>query len=185
MGLPGSASHLLDDAVSGWRNMLDSWQGIPVDVSEKEGWIEVRAAVPGYRPQDVNVDMEDERTLRIEAAGPPEAEAEQRRSFRLHEIASGPRQRSLVLPDAVDRERAEASLSDGILTIRLPRKSAQRITVRGAAPGDATAMRQNVGTGVAAPTSDGPPPSVAGDKVGEASWESFPASDPPSHTGIT
>src|SRR5207237_1538003 len=148
-----------------------------------------RDALPGVRPDDVEVTVQGERvTIRAEVrglAGDPNAEG-----WLMREHRSGVLQRSITLPSPVSSENAEARIENGVLSLRLPKTQgveARRITVAASGASSIAPTAQPV-PGQSAP---GTPSNKAhgsrdqtaeGDRVTEEPRESFPASDPPSWT---
>ena len=142
---------------------------IPIDLVEHDDSFEVRASVPGVKPDDVEVTVQGERvTLRAEVRATEEKRGE---NWLMREHRFGTLQRTITLPSAVTSDTAEARIDNGILTLRLPKAQggqAHRIAVST--------------SGSSTTTHGGRDHTAQGDKVTEESQESFPASDPPSWT---
>jgi HSP20 family protein len=179
MSVRDAMDRWLQQSISGTGQLLSNIrpESIPVDVIERDDSFEVRAAVPGVKPEDVEVTVQGERvTIRAEARA-----AEERRdeNWLMREHRYGLMQRAITLPSAVSSENAAARIENGVLSLKLPK-------VQGA-----QARRINVAVGGAAPSAKPrSAPDAAGsrdhtaegDRVTEESQESFPASDPPSWT---
>jgi HSP20 family protein len=91
----------------------------PMDLVEADDHFVLKADLPGLREGEVNIEVQDG-TLTI--SGERQAEHEQREKgwYRI-ERAFGSFNRSLTLPDGVDPDRIEASFSDGVLEVRIPK----------------------------------------------------------------
>lgn len=93
--------------------------GPPIDLSETDNEIVVRAAVPGLKPEDLEVSIDDGLlTIRGETR---EEKKEEGARYHYQELRWGRFERSVRLPAPVDESRAEAKLEHGILTVRLPK----------------------------------------------------------------
>jgi HSP20 family protein len=104
----------------------------PMDLVEAEDHFVLKADLPGLSEGDVNIEVQDG-TLTI--SGERKAEHEQREKgwYRI-ERSFGSFNRSLTLPDGVDPERIEASFSDGVLEVRIPKpeeRKPRRIEISG------------------------------------------------------
>jgi HSP20 family protein len=103
-----------------------------VDIFEEKEAIVLKAEVPGMKRDDVQVHVENNiLTLRGERALEHD---DKRDSYHRVERSYGTFTRSFVLPKSVDAENIGADLSDGVLTLRLPKKAAaekRRIEVKG------------------------------------------------------
>jgi HSP20 family protein len=170
----------LQQSISGTGQLLSNIrpEAIPIDVIERDDSFELRASVPGVKPDDVEVTVQGERvTIRAEARAAEEGRGD---NWLMREHRVGMMQRSVTLPSAVSSENAEARIEHGVLALRLPKvqgAQARRITVSttGASSGSPTPLRQQSEQG-------GRDQTARGDRVTEESQESFPASDPPSWT---
>lgn len=95
---------------------------VPVDVVDADDEVVVRADLPGYEADDIDVTVDDG-TLALratrEAATTEEGDDYVRRE-REHRRMS----RRLSLPAPVVEEKATASYDDGVLTVRLPKRDA-------------------------------------------------------------
>lgn len=168
----------LQQSISGTGQLLSSIrpEAIPLDVIERDDSFEVRAAVPGVKPEDVEVVVQGERlTLRAELRSTDEQRDE---NWLMREHRYGLLQRSITLPSPVSSENAEARIEYGVLILRLPKlqsSQVRRIAVTSAS---------SAATAAKGPTPDasGRDHTAQGDRVTEESQESFPASDPPSWT---
>jgi HSP20 family protein len=90
-----------------------------VDVAEDETAYIVKAAMPGIKPEEVEVTLHnDVLTLKGEAKADKEINKEH---YHLRERRYGSFMRSLMLPAAVKAEQIEAKHEDGVLTVRLPK----------------------------------------------------------------
>jgi len=92
---------------------------VPVDVVEVDDTIEVTADLPGYDPDEIDVQLRDGRRLEIRATRSEtreEREGTVHRSERRQESVS----RTVTLPTDVDEEGTEATYSNGVLAVRLP-----------------------------------------------------------------
>jgi HSP20 family protein len=172
----------LQHSLSGTGQLLSTIrpESIPIDVIERDDAFEVRAAIPGVKPDDVEVTVQGDRViLRAEARPPEENRGE---NWLMHEHRYGTMQRTISLPSPVSSDSAEARIDNGVLILRLPKAQvvhARRINVASTS-GSASAPRpvgqtQAEGHGSRDHTAEG-------DRVTEESQESFPASDPPSWT---
>ena len=69
----------LQQSISGTGQLLSNMrpESIPIDVIERDDAFELRASLPGVRPEDVEVTVQGERvTIRAEARGAAESESE-------------------------------------------------------------------------------------------------------------
>lgn len=101
---------------------VDAW-GIALDVVREGDDVVVRASLPGVRPGDVNVTIE-ENILTITGTTGSETESDQERgegTYLLRERRTGSFRRTLKLPDSVDADQATSSYETGVLTITLPK----------------------------------------------------------------
>ena len=160
----------LQQSISGTGQRLSSFRpdAIPIDLVERDDAFEVRAAVPGVKPEDVEVIVQGERvTVRAEARADEERRGE---NWLMREHRFGTMQRTVNLPSPVSSDNAEARIENGVLVLKLPKVQ------------DAQARRIAVSTVPTVPIKGGRDHTAEGDKVTEESQESFPASDPPSWT---
>jgi HSP20 family protein len=119
-----------------WRTMANG-EGItpPLDVHETEDEIVVSAALPGMKADDLDITITGQTlSLRGELKADEEVKREQ---YLYRERRHGSFSRSVQLPVRVQGEQANASFSDGILTLRIPK--AEEVKPR--------QIRINAGTG--------------------------------------
>lgn len=94
----------------------------PVDVQRTDHGYRVEAALPGFKPEEIEVSLE-RGTLTISAKRSEERKTEQGRYVR-REVYSGSFLRRLVLPAEVKAEDVQASYEDGMLRIEVAYASA-------------------------------------------------------------
>lgn len=108
---------------------VDSWR-IPLDVVRDGESVIVEASIPGVRPEDISVTIEDG-VLRIEGQTASESERTEG-TYLLSERRTGSFHRSIRLPESVDADNASTSYEAGVLTITLPKveaKKAKQLTI--------------------------------------------------------
>ncbi len=111
----------------------------PIDLYETTSDVVLVMAVPGMRPEQLDISIEG-RQLTIRGALPPvEAEGEEaeERSYWVRGIPRGEFQRIVTVPAGVDADRIHASVDQGLLTLTLPKASeaqARKIDVQQASP---------------------------------------------------
>src|SRR5713226_7980307 len=129
----------LQQSISGTGQLLQNIrpESIPIDAIERDDAFEVRAALPGVRPEDVEVTVQGERvTIRAEARA-ADAEEIPADNWLMREHRFGVMQRSITLPVPVSSENAEARIENGVLSLRLPKThgvEARRINVASSSP---------------------------------------------------
>ena len=100
----------------------------PVDVYETKDHIVLKAAVPGLKPEDLDISITgDVLTIKGEYKPEdqqPEGQAEQGRNYLRQERRYGSFTRQLSLPMAVDTNNVTATFENGILTLEMPKKEA-------------------------------------------------------------
>lgn len=102
--------------------------GPGVDVIDRDDEVIVRAALAGYRKDDIEVSVSgDVLTLSANAS---HEEKEEKGSYFRSEIVRGGFTRTLTLPAEVDDANAQATMKDGLLELRLPKaEKARRRTI--------------------------------------------------------
>lgn len=101
-----------------YREGSEDWN-ILIDVIQKEDEIEVKASMPGVKPEDINITIEDNvLTLKTERKANIEAE---KATYLMQERPTGSFYRALRLPDTVDTNKIESHYEDGVLTIIMPK----------------------------------------------------------------
>lgn len=98
-----------------------------VDVYETDDRVVVKAVMPGAKPEDLDVSL-DQNTLTIRGRygyEMPEEEAE-RVTWHCREIPHGQFVETLTLPAPVDADQVKAVFEDGILTLELPKTAETR-----------------------------------------------------------
>ena len=105
-------------------------QQVPLDLYETEHEYVAKLAVPGLKPDNFEI-MLQQNVLSI--SGHTQADQQQGIRYHVQEQRFGDFDRAIQFPTPVDAEKVQASLSDGILTIRVPKAEAakpKRITVK-------------------------------------------------------
>ncbi len=91
----------------------------PVDVLEEADAIRIIAEVPGVKPEDVKISVENN-VLTIQGTKEQVAEERTERVHR-YERTYGAFERSFTLPATVDANNIKASYEHGVLTVTLPK----------------------------------------------------------------
>jgi HSP20 family protein len=104
-----------------------------LDVREVDGRLEVIAELPGFKPEDVEITVQ-EGVLSISARQGQEVK-DDRSGYLWRERRSSTLRRQLRLPEGVAAEDVKATLENGLLTVTVPRAQAPaavRVPIAGA-----------------------------------------------------
>jgi HSP20 family protein len=121
---------VLDEAFNSWPfqtgengALTSSW--IPAcDVFEDKEAVKIVAEVPGVRPEDVRISLENN-LLTIRGEKKQQAEEKNERVHR-YERSYGAFERTFSLPTTVDADRIVANYEHGILTVSIPKAERAR-----------------------------------------------------------
>jgi len=122
MSLRQAMDRLFEDAfVGGWseQNGGKLIARLPIDAYSTDNEIIVKAAVPGVKPEDVEITVEGD-TLNIKGQTEVETKEENTNYF-FAERHHGEFSRALQLNVPVDMDAIKASFDNGILTVVLPK----------------------------------------------------------------
>ncbi len=134
VSLRDAMDRLVSDAFgNSWRTL---WQAgdnapsrlaLPLDVYATADAIVLIAAVPGIRPEDIEVTI-NKNTVTLTGEMPNVATSEDAKdaTWYLHELPSGAFSRSVTLPVEVDGSNADATFENGVLRLVLPKAEAAK-----------------------------------------------------------
>jgi HSP20 family protein len=91
-----------------------------IDAFDREKELVVRVELPGVKPEDVDITVED-RTLTISGKRQFEETVEQG-NYHRREIFTGEFKRTLVLPEGLNAGEITAKAENGLLSVILPRR---------------------------------------------------------------
>lgn len=105
-----------------------AWGGaesrLPLDITSTEDAITIEAALPGIRPEDVEITVHRD-TLTIGVREQAERETQEgERVYRELRRSSGTR--TLTLPNGLDTDAARATFENGMLRLEIPRAEAAK-----------------------------------------------------------
>lgn len=123
---------LFDAAWSGNGHTGSATWAPPMDVIERNGEVRCVLELPGLRPEDVSITTENG-VLTITGEKRREHNTKESDGTYVLERRYGRFERSLILPDTVDRDKITANFENGVLTIVLPRTAEakpRRIEIR-------------------------------------------------------
>jgi HSP20 family protein len=113
-----------DDSITRTANPFVEEGTLPVDISERDGKVWVRASMPGFKQEEIDVQVH-EGVLSITARKSGEHEESGDRWFR-RERYYGSLSRRIALPGIVDKTEVDATLEDGVLTLSMALPEAAR-----------------------------------------------------------
>ncbi len=108
------------------------WFAPPSDASTVEDFYDINVELPGVKPEDVEVSIDDNSLI---VRGEKRSEREEKgRSYFFSERQYGSFQRTFRLPPDSDNEKVEADYSDGVLNLKIGKKKplqpqAKKITI--------------------------------------------------------
>lgn len=122
-------NRMLDEAFAGWPfpeggGVLTSAWVPACDVSEDRDNVTISLEIPGVRPEDVKLTVENN-ILTIRGEKREETRADQPQMHR-YERSYGSFERSFSLPSTVDPEGIDARYEHGILRITIPKSEGAR-----------------------------------------------------------
>ena len=108
-----------------YRRPVRRWSGndqqaLGVNIREEDDAYVLSSLVPGLKAEDLNIQILDD-VLRIEG----EYHADES-EYLLRELPNGPFTRTLRLPAAIAADSIEAKISEGVLTLKLPKAESAR-----------------------------------------------------------
>ena len=119
MSLRQAMDRLFEDSyVRPTRSIFGS-ELMPLDIRGDRDELVVEAALPGVKPDDVEITIE-QGTLTLHAKSAEEQETKEG-DYLLQEIRRGETTRTVTLPTGLEPDKARATFEDGVLTLRIPR----------------------------------------------------------------
>ena len=115
-------SNVLDEAFENGA-ITSAWHPA-VDVFEDKDAVKIVAELPGVKPEDVKLSLENN-LLTIRGEKKQEAEERSERVHR-YERSYGSFERAFVLPSTVDGEKISAEYRNGVLTVSVPKAERAR-----------------------------------------------------------
>ena len=109
-------SELLDQVLTRFGDG-DGWNP-RIDVIKKEGELVLRADLPGVKPDEIKVEVEDG-VLTVTGEHEEKTEEKKERYLR-RERRYGSFSRSMTLPEGVSSEDIEATTGNGVLELKIP-----------------------------------------------------------------
>jgi HSP20 family protein len=101
-----------------YREGAEDWN-VLIDVIQRKDELEVKASLPGVKPEGIDVAIEDN-VLTLRAERKLEIEGEDA-TYLIQERPVGSFYRALRLPDTVDTNKIQSHYDNGVLTITMPK----------------------------------------------------------------
>lgn len=127
---------LFDDFFDSMFSSMDNWSTrVPaVDVEENDKEYTVKAELPGFDENDVNLTVENHvLTLSGKVDEKNEEKDKDNRKYLVRERRVETFERSFSLPEGVDEENISAQFKNGLLTVTLPKtaeKASRKLEVK-------------------------------------------------------
>ena len=102
------------------RGLFDRSLSPAVDLVENENEIILVCDLPGIKKDDLDLSI-SRNVITIKGEKKNELKKDGRKTFR-NETWSGTFQRTISLPETVDPEKVDASMKDGVLTVKVARR---------------------------------------------------------------
>ena len=107
---------------------------LPVDIFEKDNKLVIRAAVPGVKPEELDVSIENN-VLTIRGESRSEYQTGENTKVYRREVSYGSFARSIRLPEKLQFDQADAEFTHGFVTISIPKveepkSQPRKLTVR-------------------------------------------------------
>lgn len=118
----------MDDLFQGFFMKPFSWNQMttsnffPIDVTENDGAYVVRAEIPGFKKEDIQVSVHGDQVT-VSAETQKEKEEKKGDQVILRECSYGRQYRSFTLPQMVDDTKTTAKYENGVLKLTLPKKA--------------------------------------------------------------
>jgi HSP20 family protein len=119
MTLREAMDRLFDDAFTRPLSLRDGWSAPAIDMYQTDDEVVVRAALPGIKPGDVQINITGD-VLHIKGEMKHEEEKKEK-AWHMREQRWGAFERSIALPIDVVTDKARAEFENGVLTVTLPK----------------------------------------------------------------
>ena len=122
LSLRQAMDRLFEDSVVrplGWNANTFDHVGMPVDLSMTGDELVLEAQLPGIKPDDVDITVENG-TLTIRADSASETRDGQG-DYLVQEIRRGTVSRTISLPNGLEPDKGQATFENGVLTLRIPK----------------------------------------------------------------
>ena len=120
MSLRSAMDRLFEDSFVGRPfGGVESTNQLPLDVTRTADALVVEAALPGIKPEDVDITVEDS-TLTIRGEFRDERKSGEGESL-VSEIRRGSFGRTITLPSGLEADKATATFEHGVLTLWIPK----------------------------------------------------------------
>ncbi len=130
MTLRDAMDRMFDEAFGRTGMARMAATALPIDMFERQDELVVMAAVPGAKPEDVEITVtSDSLTIRATIHSEAEKEESSKWNWYFHELEYGQFTRTVSLPFSVSADQADARFENGMLYLRLP-KSAEAMPKR-------------------------------------------------------
>lgn len=117
--IPTSFSDIIDNFFKDSVTETNTMKFLPkVDIAEDEKKYEIQLALPGLQKENINIHLEDGK---LTISGERKFEKKEDKKYHTVETQYGAFQRSFYLPDKASNEGIDASYTDGILTVNIPK----------------------------------------------------------------
>jgi len=133
---------IVDDSFNrprAWGRAWGATAGLPLDIHDSPGALAIDAALPGFRPDDVDITVDDGMlTIRAESR---EEREETAGETLVNEIRRGSVRRTVTLPKGLETDKSTATFENGVLHLSIPRAEAvkpQQIRITPTIDGHAT-----------------------------------------------
>ena len=123
-------NNVLDEAFGSWPPQQDESGAITsawypaCDVFESQDTVKIVAELPGVKPEDVKLSLENN-LLTIRGEKQQQTEERNERVHR-YERSYGSFERAFMLPSTVDGDKISADYSNGVLTVMVPKAERAR-----------------------------------------------------------
>jgi HSP20 family protein len=102
-------------------------QTLGINIREQDDAYVLSALVPGLKSDELNIQMlEDVLRIQGEYKQSGSMDNADESSYLVRELPNGSFTRTLRLPAAIDADHVEANITDGVLTLRLPKAESAR-----------------------------------------------------------
>lgn len=114
---------LFEDAFVTSRGIIPfSGADLAVDMYETKDDVVVKTALPGVKPEDVDITITgDTLTIRGETKEESEENENEQQNYLRRERRYGEFTRTITLPSGLQTDKAEASFDNGMLTLKIPK----------------------------------------------------------------